>query len=106
MVKHLIIASNPLKDAKEFTVEVVFKPDACYPENIDPRVVNIQDPDDSDAKRLMLELRINENNQCYMDAFLKTDMMQLPLIDETLVNPTGVWRHIAVTYKQCVYYRL
>jgi len=95
----LIVDFNPLKDAKEFTVELVLKPDACYPDNIDPRLVHIQDPLDSDAKRLMLELRIDKNNQCYMDGFLQTDMMKLPLIDETLLHPTEEWHHIAVTYK-------
>ncbi len=95
----LVVDFNPLKDAKEFTVELLFKPDARYPDNIDPRLVHIQDPLDADEKRLMLELRIDKNNQCYMDGFLQTDMMRLPLIDETLLHSTEEWHHIAITYK-------
>lgn len=95
----LLVDFNPVMDAKEFTVELVFKPDACYPNNTDPRFVHIQDPDDPDAKRVMIELRVDANNQCYMDGFMKTDVGSLPLIDETLVHPTEVWQHVAVTFK-------
>jgi len=99
----LLVDFNPIMDAKEFTVELVFKPDACYPDNTDPRFVHIQDPDDPDKKRLMIELRVDANNQCYMDGFLRTDAGSLPLIDETLVHPTEVWQHVAITYKDSVF---
>ena len=95
----MLVDFNPIMDAKEFTVELVFKPDACYPNNIEPRFLHIQDPDDPEAKRVMIELRIDANNQCYMDGFMKTDSGSLALIDETLVHPTEVWQHVAITYK-------
>ena len=95
----LLVDFNPIGEAKEFTVEVVFKPDACYPENTAPRFIHIQDPQDPDAKRIMIELRLNEKNQCYLDGYLKTDTGSLVLIDKNLVHPTGVWMHAAVTYK-------
>lgn len=95
----LLVDFNPIMDAEEFTVELVFKPDACYPENVDPRFLHIQDPDDPDAKRVMIELRVDANNQCYMDGFMKTDAGSLALIDESLVHPTEVWQHVAITYK-------
>jgi len=50
----ILVDFNPVMDAKEFTVELVFKPDACYPDNTDPRFVHIQDPDDPDEKRIMI----------------------------------------------------
>ena len=95
----LLVDFNPLGNTSEFTVEVVFKPEACYPENSTPRFLHFQDPDDPDAKRLMVELRLNEKNQCYLDGFLKTDTGRLALIDERQVHPTEVWLHAAVTYK-------
>ena len=95
----LLVDFNPIMDAKEFTVELVFKPDACYPKNTDPRFLHIMDPDDPDEKRVMIELRIDASNQCYMDGFIKTDAGSLPLKDETLVHPTEVWQHVAITYK-------
>jgi hypothetical protein len=99
----LLVDFNPIMDAKEFTVELVFKPDACYPNNTDPRFVHIQDPDDPDNKRLMIELRVNANNQCYVDGYLRTDAGSLPLIDESLVHPTEVWQHVAITYKDSTF---
>ncbi|MCU0472395.1 MAG: T9SS type A sorting domain-containing protein [Bacteroidales bacterium] len=99
----LLVDFNPIMDAKEFTVELVFKPDACYPNNTAPRFLHIQDPDDPEEKRVMIELRIDANNQCYMDGFMKTDAGSLPLIDETLVHSTGVWQHVAITYKDSTF---
>jgi hypothetical protein len=95
----LLVDHNPIGDATTFTVEVVFRQDACYPENTAPRFIHIQDPDDERAKRLMIELRVNERNQCYLDAFLKTDSDDLALIDEKLVHPTEKWLHAAVIYE-------
>jgi hypothetical protein len=98
----ILVDYNPIGVAKAFTVEVLFKPLATYPENIAPRFIHIQDPDDPDQKRLMIELRINENNQCYLDGFLHTDSMSLVLIDENLVHPTEQWNHAAVTFENGV----
>ncbi len=95
----LLVDFNPIMDAKEFTVELVFKPDACYPDNADPRFLHIMDSDDPEEKRVMIELRVDANNMCYMDGFMKTDAGNLPLKDETLVHPTEVWQHVAITYK-------
>jgi hypothetical protein len=98
----LLIDFNPVKSAKEFTIELIFKPDACYPNNIDPRFVQIQDPDDPVGKRIMMELRVNEKNECYLDGFMKTDLESLTLINDSLVHPTNVWHHIAITYKDSI----
>lgn len=46
----------------------------------------------------MIELRINEKNQCYLDGFMRSDTGSLVLIDETLVHPTGKWLHAAITF--------
>jgi hypothetical protein len=50
----------------------------------------------------MVELRVNEKNQCYLDAFLQTDTENLALIDSTLVHPTEQWLHAAVVYRDGV----
>jgi hypothetical protein len=82
---------------------VIFWPNACYPENTDPRFVHIQDPDDPQNKRVMIELRVNQNNECYLDGFMLTDNDNLALIDETLTHPTQTWLHAAITYKEGVF---
>ena len=103
VLDQLMVDFNPVGDAKEFTVEIVFKPDACYPENTDPRFLHMQDPDDPQAKRVMIELRIDADNKVYMDGFMKTDLESLALIDEKLVHATEVWQHAAITYRDSAF---
>ena len=95
----LLVDFNPIGSATEFTVEVVFKPDASFPNNTAPRFIHIQDPDDSFEKRLMIELRLTEQNKFYFDGFLKTDTGSLALIDKNLLHSTEKWVHAAVSYK-------
>ncbi len=99
----LIVNANPIGESKEFTVEIIFKPDTFVSANRDPRFVHIQDPDDPQNKRVMMELRINEQDQCYFDGYLLTDLENLTLVDETLVHPTGQWLHAAITYENGVF---
>lgn len=99
----LLIDGNPLGEAKEFTIEIIFKPDGAYPQNTDPRFVHIQDPDDADAKRVMMELRITEENLWYLDGFMNTDNANLTLIDASFTHPTSQWMHAAVTYGNGVF---
>ncbi len=94
----LLVDSNPIAGSNAFTVEVVFKADDAYNTNYDPRFVHIQDPADSVEKRLMLELRINNRGELYLDGFIKTDMAKLALIDSSLTHPCNTWLHAAVTY--------
>jgi len=37
-----------------------------------------------------------------IDGFMKTDSESLPLIDATMVHPTEVWQHAAITYKDSI----
>ena len=99
----LLIDANPLGSSTEYTVEIIFKPTASYPDNVDPRFVHIQDLNDPVAKRVMMEIRINSRNQWYLDGFMKTDIANLTLIDTGLVHPTEQWMHAATTYKDGVF---
>jgi hypothetical protein len=99
----LLVDANPIGTSREFTVEVIFWPDACYPENADPRFLHIQDPSDPQNKRVMIELRLNQDNECYLDGFMLTDNDDLALIDENLTHPTETWLHAAITYRDGVF---
>lgn len=99
----LQVHGNPVGDTTEFTVEVIFWQEASHPDNAAPRFIHIQDPNDPQGKRILIELRVNEANQWYLDGFMKTDNDDLTLIDETLVHPTEQWMHAAVTYKDSTF---
>ncbi|MFC2136796.1 LamG-like jellyroll fold domain-containing protein [Bacteroidota bacterium] len=91
----LLIENNPLGDAKEFTVEVVFKPDAGINIQNEPRFIHIGE---ANNERVMMEIRVNNNDEWYLDGFMKTDIDDLTLIDDTKTHPTNDWMHAAITF--------
>jgi hypothetical protein len=99
----LLVDNNPIGTSKEFTVEVIFKPDPAFSISNQPRFIHFQDPADSSAKRLMIELRITEKNEFYLDGYMQTDAAQKTLVNKTLLHPTGQWVHAAVTFKDNIF---
>jgi hypothetical protein len=99
----LLVDANPLGETKEFTIEIIFKPEGAYPLNADPRFVHIQDPDDPQARRVMIELRITDENTWYLDGYMNTDNASLTLIDASLTHPVNQWMHAAVTYQNSIF---
>ena len=95
----LLVDSNPIGDSKEFTVEVVFKPFPAYDISNAPRFIHIQDPNDTLNKRVMIELRLTQDNEWYLDGFMLTDAGELTLADSNLTHPVGEWYHVALTFK-------
>lgn len=94
----LLVDANPLGNATEFTIEIIFKPADAYPNNLEPRFFHIESPDNPN-RRVTIELRLNDKKQWYLDAYIKSEQSQFTLIDSTKVHPIGEWAHAAVTYK-------
>lgn len=94
----LLVDANPLAGASEFTVEIVFKANDVFPANQEPRFFHIEAADNPN-RRLTIELRLNDNKQWYLDAYIKSELSQFTLIDPTKVHRLGEWYHAAVTYK-------
>lgn len=94
----LLVDHNPLYGASEFTIEIIFKPNDVYPNNAEPRFFHIEAPDNPD-RRITIELRLNDQNQWYLDTYIKSELSQYTLIDPSLVHPIEQWAHAAITYK-------
>ncbi|GGY66701.1 laminin G Domain protein [Cellvibrio zantedeschiae] len=94
----LLVNANPLGDANEFTIEIVFKPNDVFPKNHEPRIFHIESADNPN-RRITIELRLNDKKQWYFDAFIKSDKSQFTLIDPAKVHPVGEWAHAAMTFK-------
>ena len=92
----LLVDNNPIGDSKEFTVELIFKPYPASEINNAPRFIHIQDPSDPLNKRVMIELRLTQNNEWYLDGFMLTDAGELTLANSNLTHPVGEWFHVAV----------
>jgi hypothetical protein len=86
----LFLDKNPLVNMRQFTVEVLFRPDPKgQPEQ---RFLQMGEVN---GERMMLETRLTENDQWYLDAYIKSGDSSKALIDKSLVHPTGEWCHIA-----------
>lgn len=94
----LLLDHNPLSDAAEFTIEIIFNPAAAFPANAEPRFFHIEALDNPN-RRVTIELRLNNKNQWYLDAYIKSEVSQLTLIDPSKVHPIGQWAHAAITFK-------
>jgi hypothetical protein len=87
----LFIDRNPLVNLRRFTVEVIFRPDPAG--LAEQRFLQMGEVD---GERLMMETRLTEDNQWYLDAYVKSGDSSLVLIDKNRLHPTGEWHHLAV----------
>jgi catechol 2,3-dioxygenase-like lactoylglutathione lyase family enzyme len=86
----ILLERNPLVNLRQFTVEVFFRPDPNgLPEQ---RFLQMGEVN---GDRLMMEIRLAADNQWYLDAFIKSGDSSKPLIDKSLLHPTGEWYHLA-----------
>jgi hypothetical protein len=94
----LLVDHNPIAGAEEFTIEVVFKPRAAWPANVEQRFLHLEDPA-TGQRRILLELRLNNRNQWYADFFMRTEQAALTLINSTKTHPVDQWATMTLTYK-------
>lgn len=94
----IILRGNPLKNASSFTIEVIFKPEKSYPGNIEQRFVHIQNLK-NEKSRILIELRLAENDKWFLDTFIKSDDSALTLYSEKYLHPVGQWYHAALVYE-------
>ncbi len=94
----LLVNANPLADATEFTIEIILKPHDAFPKNAEPRIFHIESIENPN-RRITLELRLNDQHQWYLDAYIKSESGQLALLDPTKTHPTDKWFHAAMTYQ-------
>jgi len=95
----LLVESNLLDGVSSvFTIEIIFRPDASYPNNIAQRFLHIQNPEDEN-RRVLIELRLHEDNTWYLDTFIKSENSELTLVDAKYLHPVGEWYHTALVYK-------
>jgi hypothetical protein len=94
----LLIQSNPLEGTESFTIEVTFYPDFINSsDNFEQRFVHIQNPENN-SRRLLIELRILNNQMWYLDTFIKSEFSSLALMNDSALHPVGDWFHAAMVY--------
>lgn len=90
----------PLKSFREFTIEMIFKPETNA--SFEQRVLHIGE---NKADRMLLEIRA-VNSNWYFDGFACSGKNKKALANEKLIHPLGKWYHVAfvVTVKSLTTY--
>lgn len=91
----LFLAPSTLRDAKVFTIEILFRPDEGGP--AEQRFFHLQD---KGGARAMIETRLDGRGHWWLDTFLTSGAPKagVALIDATRVHPTGEWTWVALRY--------
>jgi hypothetical protein len=86
----IFLDHNPLADLSQFTVEVFFRPDPKGAH--EQRFLHMGE---ATGSRMLLETRVTEDDQWFLDAFIKSGDSATTLIDKEKIHPIGSWYHIA-----------
>ncbi len=90
----LIVEGHPLAGMKEFTVEVVFRPDVGGLEA--QRFLHLQENGSDD--RVLMETRLTGDGQWFLDTFIKAGDGSQALLSERNPHPVGLWYHAALVF--------
>ena len=94
----MIVQGCPLNKSAEFTVEMIFRPDSSFPNNVEQRYLHIQKPF-FESRRMLLELRLDSLHRWIVDTHVRADSTFLTLLSKEFPHPVGRWYHIALVYK-------
>lgn len=91
----LIVPQIPIQGWREFTIEVLFKPDGDGPEA--QRFVHLEDKAEN---RALIETRVTPQRTWYLDTFLyvKARDAGVTLVDKTKLHPCDRWYWAALVY--------
>jgi hypothetical protein len=91
----LVVPAIPIEGWRQFTIEVLFKPDLDGPR--EPRFIHFED---GELNRGTFEVRVTKKGEFYMDTFLKNGKSGkgLTLIDSNKLHPAGKWYWASMVY--------
>jgi len=91
----LFLPVNPLGGLREFTIEVLFRPEAGG--GAEQRFLHVQDEPGS---RALMEIRLTPEGRWALDTFLYSTRNEekLTLLDRTKLHPAGRWHWVALRY--------
>ena len=84
----------PISSWQQFTIEVIFRPDANGPR--EQRFVHLQE--DQSDNRVLIETRMPSANLWFLDTFIKSGKTDETLYAEKFTHPAGRWYHAALMY--------
>jgi hypothetical protein len=87
----LFLDANPLVNLRQFTVEIIMRPDPKGP--AEQRFLQMGE---MSGERMMVETRLTPDDQWYLDAYIRSGDSSRTLIDKTKIHPAGTWYHVSV----------
>lgn len=91
----MLIGSNPLSDAEEFSIEVIFMP---YPGGLEEqRFIHIEQDNDN---RALIELRTAPDDSWFLDTFIKSTGTGTTLYADDFPHETNKWWHACLVYRK------
>ncbi len=90
----LLVDDLPLAGAREFTVEVIFRPDAGGP--AEQRFFHLQETGSED--RILLETRVTPDNRWFLDTYIQSGAARRTLYAENFKHPVGQWYQAALVF--------
>jgi hypothetical protein len=97
----LVFDRNPIAGLKEFTIQVLFRPDAIGTLDApsEQRFVHFEEGSTTtpESRRALIETRV-VGEQWYLDTFLRASNGSKALIDADEKHPVGRWYWVALTY--------
>ncbi len=95
----LFLNVHPLAGAREFTWEVIFRPDAGG--RAEQRFFHLQEVDQKTGKdtntRMLFEIRVVGANW-FLDSFALSGPQSKALFNQDHLHPLGAWYHVAAVY--------
>jgi hypothetical protein len=88
----LFVDVNPLAGLKQFTVEVIFQPQADGPK--EQRFLHFQEA--GSENRLLFETRLTDDGRWFLDTYLKSGASDATLFAKESLHVIGPWYHAAV----------
>lgn len=90
----LLVHALPLAGAREFTLEIVFRPDAEGA--TEQRFLHLQQ--DGSENRILIETRLTDDNLWYLDTYIQTPKGSRALFNPENTHPVGQWYSAALVY--------
>lgn len=88
----LLVPSNPLAGVRQFTVEVIFRPDPAGSQ--EQRFLHLQENGSKD--RVLFEIRLTPDGQWFLDTYIKTGGTGHTLYARGFKHLFGPWYHAAI----------
>ena len=90
----LIIDTNPLAGTEQFTLEVIFRPDAGGPRSNGLSIFKRP----ADENRILIETRLTSDNRWFLDTFIRSGETNQTLYADKFLHPVDEWFQAALVF--------